>query len=223
VQDHASSPMPTAQLGIAVSGETENMQIVTQITPHEHFLAREVPGLVSFSPSRANVASLVGAIQSEPSSPGLRAASQGSDACITPRGSTATQDATSLRAASSSSQNGGFFTPQRSIAANLRSPFSQGPQPLPQSLQPSSPPTPLSSQHSAAHSSQVQHSESEDSEMMSADMEVEVLETSQSVPETQFSLQQGHQQKSIRVQFLTTKQVRKLLLSSIACISFVHL
>jgi len=59
--------------------------------------------------------------------------------------------------------------------------------------------------------------------MMSADMEVEVLETLQSVPETQFSFPQGHQQKSIRVQFLTTKQVRKLLLSNIAFISFVLL
>ena len=176
MQDHASTPMPTAQLGIAVSGETEDMQIVTQITPHEQFLAREVPGLVPSSPSGANLASLAapgraaqaqsphgtlssaqqGSIQSVPSSPGLRTAAQGSNACISPRGSTATQDATSLRAASSLSPNGGFFTPQRSIAANLRSPYSQGPQPLHlQSLQPSSPLSPLSSQHSAAHSSQV--------------------------------------------------------------------
>ena len=173
--------MPTAQLGIAVSGDTENMQIVTQITPHEHFLAREVPGLVQSSPSGVNLASFaapgraaqgaaqsphgtpnseqlgsISSIQSVPSSPGLRTAAQGSNACITPRGSTATQDATSLRAASSSSPNVGFFTPQRSIAANLRSPYSQGPQPLHlQSLQPSSPLSPLSSQHSAAHSSQV--------------------------------------------------------------------
>lgn len=48
--------------------------------------------------------------------------------------------------------------------------------------------------------------EAGDSEMMSTDMDVEVSVSQ--TPEASTSLAQGPQQKSIRVQFLTTKQVR---------------
>ena len=48
--------------------------------------------------------------------------------------------------------------------------------------------------------------EAGDSEMMSTDMDVEVSVSQ--TPEASTSLAQGPQHKSIRVQFLTTKQVR---------------